>query len=118
VDFVGDATSTFKAGSRFDAPRTGSHATDVGESNRKANHNTHAAKRERKNRNNIWSMAGSSTKSTPSASSSSGATEHSEFYREPDLQMTRANWWQELVAIYHPNAEIGNELLMADILHL
>lgn len=40
------------------------------------------------------------------------------FMLEPDLQMSRANWWQDLVTIYHPNAEIGTKLVMDDILHL
>jgi hypothetical protein len=121
VDFVGDVTSTLKAGSRFYVHGAGPHDTGVEESNGK-NDNSRAAKMKTKNRNNISSIAGGSTKSlpasTPSAFSSSGASEYSEFYREPDLQMTHANWWQELVAIYHANAEIGNELVMADILHL
>lgn len=40
------------------------------------------------------------------------------FTMEPDLQMSRANWWQVLVTIYHPNPEIGTKLVMGDILHL
>jgi hypothetical protein len=116
VGFVGDATSTLNTGSRFYVPGVGLHDAGVKESNRDGN--AHAAE----NRNKISSVAGSSTKShpvsTPSASSPLGAGEFSEFYREPGLQMIRANWWQGLVAIYHPNAEIGNELVMVDIVHL
>jgi hypothetical protein len=124
VGFVRDATSTLNASSRFYAPEAGSRDTDVEESNRNDNNNAHAAKTGTKNRNKISSATGGSTKSptpasTPSSSSSSSrASEYCEFYTEPDLQMTRANWWQDLVTIYHPNAEIGNKLVMADVVHL
>lgn len=62
--------------------------------------------------------------SRPSSSSGSGTASGSGselgdyFMTEPDLQMSRANWWQDLVTIYHSNPEIGTKLVMGDILHL
>lgn len=32
--------------------------------------------------------------------------------------MSRANWWNDLVVIYHPNREIGTKMVIGDILHL
>ena len=108
---AGDATSTL---------RTGSIDASFQESNRDDCDDAYAMTMETGNRNNISLVAENWTKSPPPASmpSSSSSSEYSEFYKEPDFQMTRANWWQGLVAIYHPNAEIGSKLVMADIVHL
>lgn len=58
------------------------------------------------------------TSSTSSPASSSSSFEIGEFLTEPDLAMSRANWWNDLVVIYHPNREIGTKLVMNDIQHL
>ena len=115
VGFVEDATPTLKAGWRLYPVGVGPHGPSADEYSR-ADDSVRAAKMGMIARHKISSVAGGLTRlasTLPSFSSS----EYSEFYTEPDLQMTRANWWQGLVAIYHPNAEIGNRLVMADIVH-
>lgn len=66
----------------------------------------------------LSSRASPITGSPPSTSGGSSSDFGDYFMLEPDLQMSRANWWQDLVTIYHPNGEIGTKLVMDDILHL
>lgn len=64
------------------------------------------------------STPSASSSSSPASSSGGGSSNYNEFYTEPDLEMSRASWWQHLVTVYHPNAEIGSKLVMGDIAHL
>lgn len=113
---VREAVSALPTGSPFYPPGTSSLGSDI-----KAKDDGTKAR----NGNRVSSMAAaapstqsSAAASTPSASSSSSGSKYTEFYTEPGLEMSRADWWQNLVIIYHPNSELGTRLVMADIAHL
>lgn len=95
------------------------------EANYYKNHNRNDEENENNNATHLqanYSSPSSFLTRSPSSPSGSGSGSGSEsgdrFTLEPDLQMSRANWWQVLVTIYHPNPEIGTKLVMGDIMHL
>jgi len=139
VNFVAnsDAGPTVKTADSQLYPH-GTRSFDAEVERRSKNVRVEDATKASRNRNNASPIAASTnaTKSPPSAvaaaaastpaassssssaSSSGGGSGYNEFYTEPDLEMSRASWWQHLVTIYHPNAEIGSKLVMGDIAHL
>lgn len=68
---------------------------------------------------NSGSPITASNMSSGASTGSSGSDLGIDFFAEPDLAMSRANWWGDLVRVYSPDdAEVGTGLVMSDITHL